>query len=147
MQGKIYNTKSQEFDNVADYFDRPEVTITPPKQTPALETRGERYNEKKPLMSLASPLASEGIASILTFGAKKYDKHNWMKGLPYTEVVDSLLRHVSAFLRGEDTDPESGLLHVDHIQCNAMFLSHFIHTGRTDLDDRANMLNGKLNNE
>lgn len=141
MQGKIYNTKSQGFDNVADYFDRPEVTITPP------EARGARYNENKPLMSLASPLASEGIASILTFGAKKYAKHNWMKGLPYTEVVDSLLRHVSAFLRGEDTDPESGLLHVDHIQCNAMFLSHFIHAGRTDLDDRANMLNGKLNNE
>ena len=40
-------------------------------------------------------------------------------------------------MEGEDNDPESGLPHLGHIQCNALFLSWMMEH-RPDLDDRFN---------
>ena len=61
--------------------------------------------------------------------------HNWKKGLKYTEVTESLQRHLNAFIEGEENDPESKLSHVGHILCNAMFLS-YMSLFRNDMDDR-----------
>ena len=47
-----------------------------------------------------------------------------VKGLMTDEIAESLMRHLFAYLRGEDLDPESGLPHTGHIMCNAMFLSY-----------------------
>jgi hypothetical protein len=44
--------------------------------------------------------------------------------MPLTEVFESMQRHLIAFLRGEDIDPESGLPHTGHILCNAMFINY-----------------------
>ena len=60
--------------------------------------------------------------------------HNWKKGLLITEVCESMLRHIHAFLDCENNDPESGLPHIGHIQCNAMFLGAMVK--RPDMDDR-----------
>lgn len=75
------------------------------------------------------------MVRVLMFGAKKYDDHNWKKGLKYSEVCESLQRHMNAFVEGEDNDPESKLSHVGHILCNAMFLSYMA-LFRKDMDDR-----------
>lgn len=88
---------------------------------------GIRANEGKPRFSLISPYAAEGLAKVLTYGAAKYEPHNWKKGLSFEETIDSLMRHLTAIQRGELIDPETGLMHIDHVQCNAMFLSHFMH--------------------
>lgn len=101
---------------------------------------GLRYNEGKAEMSmvLEARAALEGVSRVLTHGRKKYTRGNWRKGLKQTEIVDSLARHMAAFMSGEtyDTGPKgSGLPHVDHILCNALFLSEMFHT-RSDLDDR-----------
>ena len=66
---------------------------------------------------------------------EKYDDHNWKKGLKYTEVTESLQRHLNAFIEGEENDPESKLSHVGHILCNAMFLS-YMSMYKKDMDDR-----------
>ena len=79
--------------------------------------------------------ALEPMVRVLMFGAKKYDDHNWKKGLNWTEICESLQRHMNAFLDGEDNDKESKLYHVGHILCNAMFLSYMF-LFRKDLDDR-----------
>jgi hypothetical protein len=95
----------------------------------------KKFDDNKLPLDLIDPDAIEGLATILQHGADKYGRHNWRIGLPFSRVVSALMRHLFAFMRGEDVDPESGLLHVDHILCNAMFLSNFVRN-RKDLDDR-----------
>lgn len=102
---------------------------------------GGRFNAGKAKISMMveAKHAMEGCASVLEFGAKKYARGNWHKGLKHTEIADSMLRHLSSYLSGEDTDPESGLLHVDHILCNAVFLAEGVRT-HPELDDRSEEL-------
>lgn len=87
-----------------------------------------RYNEGKPQYSLIDLNSLEPCARVLEFGAKKYARDNWKKGMSVTKILDSLLRHISALQKGELIDPESGLSHIGHIQCNALFLGNVNNT-------------------
>jgi hypothetical protein len=111
-----------------------------PSQGPCTALRGDRDNANKAPVSmvLEAPHAIEAIARVLQFGANKYARSNWKKGLPVTEIIDSMLRHQLAYLNGETIDPESGLRHTDHIACNALFLAEMAIT-REDMDDRSIM--------
>jgi 5'(3')-deoxyribonucleotidase len=86
---------------------------------------GKRFDQGKLRFDLVNPEAHEGMVGVLTMGADKYGDRNWEKGMAWSKCLASLKRHLSAFERGEDYDPESGKLHVDHIQCNAHFLSAY----------------------
>ena len=95
----------------------------------------ERFNDNKIKWSLVSWKALEPMVKVLMFGANKYSPNNWQKGLKYSEISESLQRHLYDFMEGQDDDPESKLSHLGHLMCNAMFLScMFIF--RKDLDDR-----------
>ena len=96
---------------------------------------GDRFNQGKLKWSLVDFESLEDMVEVLEYGAKKYSAHNWKRGLKTTEVCESLMRHLFAYLNGEDNDPESGCSHVGHIQCNAMFLAYMMNH-RPDLDDR-----------
>lgn len=87
--------------------------------------KGLRYNQGKPRYDLIHPKAEKGLVSVLTKGAEKYAERNWEKGMEWSKVIASLKRHLAAFESGEDYDSETGLLHIDHIQCNAHFLSAY----------------------
>lgn len=97
--------------------------------------KGSRYNIGKLKWSLVSWRALEPMVQVLMFGAEKYAPNNWKGGLKYTEICESLQRHMNSFLEGEDDDKESKLQHIGHILCNAMFLSYMV-IFRKDLDDR-----------
>lgn len=86
---------------------------------------GKRFNSGKTKYNLVPPFAQEQYARVLTVGAAKYGDYNWQAGMPWTTVLASMERHVAAFKRGEDFDPETGLLHVGHIMCNAAFLTEY----------------------
>lgn len=93
-----------------------------------------KHDTGKPRMDLLDAHAIEQLAAVLTFGAGKYAPENWRKGISKSRLLAAALRHLFAYLRGEDNDPESGLSHVAHAMCCCMFLLGLEH--RADLDDR-----------
>lgn len=97
---------------------------------------GQRFNAGKPQWNLVDLPSFEPMVRVLEYGAKKYAPHNWKKGLPITEIYDSLQRHLIAFMGGEDNDPESGLPHIGHIQCNIMFMAYMFKNKAQQFDDR-----------
>jgi hypothetical protein len=97
--------------------------------------KADRYNEGKCKWSLVDFKSLEPMVKVLEYGTEKYSRDNWKKGLPVTEICESLMRHLYAFLDGENIDPESGMSHIGHIQCNAMFLAHMI--DKEGFDDRS----------
>lgn len=111
------------------------AALRPGSATVADSTTGVKFDDGKPDLSLLPPEALTEIAKVLTFGAKKYAAHNWRKGFKWTRVFASTLRHLFAWLRGEDLDPETGLSHLAHAGCNVLFLLTFVLT-KTGEDDR-----------
>ncbi len=70
--------------------------------------------------------AVEQVVGVLTFGANKYSAWSW----PSTpdarrRYFASAIRHAVAWVKGERLDPESGLPHLAHLVCNALFLLSF----------------------
>ena len=94
----------------------------------------QKHDKGKPRMDLLDPYAIEQLSHVLTFGAQKYAAHNWRKGLSKCRLIAAALRHLFAYLGGQDRDDESGLSHVAHAMCCCMFLLGLEH--RDDLDDR-----------
>jgi hypothetical protein len=98
-----------------------------------------RDDEHKTNWSLMPFEALEEINKVLEFGASKYAVNNWQEGsgFKYSRVLNSLLRHVFAFMRGEDKDPESGLSHMAHAGCNVLFILYYLkNKARYANDDR-----------
>ncbi len=79
--------------------------------------------------------AMEGVARVLDHGRSKYSAHNWRGGFDWGRLAGACLRHVFAWLSGQDLDPESGLSHIDHALCCLMFLTAHIKSG-LGKDDR-----------
>lgn len=99
-----------------------------------MATGGVKYDTDKPRMDLLDAYAIEQLALVLGFGSKKYSAWNWKKGIAKSRLIAAALRHLFAYLRGEDKDPETGLSHAAHAMCCCMFLLGLEH--RIDLDDR-----------
>lgn len=80
------------------------------------------------MMELIPAEAYEALAEVLTYGAKKYNPNSWQTiDQPIERYSGALLRHYTEFLKDpKSVDKESGILHVRHMFCNAMFLSCFI---------------------
>ena len=96
---------------------------------------GIKHDTSKVQVELLPPASLEEIAKVLTFGAKKYASWNWSKGIAYSRLLGAALRHLFAWARGEDKDPESGLSHLAHAGCCIVFLI-WMEKFRPDLDDR-----------
>lgn len=75
---------------------------------------GLKYDSGKPKMSLVTTECIAGIARALEYGAAKYGRNNYKKGMDWTRVIDALMRHTRSFTDKEDNDTESGLNHLYH---------------------------------
>jgi len=89
------------------------------------ETGGTKYDSGKPDLSFIEAALVEAAARALMFGAEKYGRNNYKKGIEDNRIYASLLRHIFARMNGEQFDPESGLDHIDHIAANVQFLAYF----------------------
>ena len=92
----------------------------------ARESKADRYNNGKTQWGLVDFKSIKPMVDVLEFGALKYSPNNWKKGLDTTEICESIMRHLTALMDGEDNDPESGLPHMGHIQCNTMFYNYMV---------------------
>lgn len=86
-------------------------------------TQGRKFDSGKPEYGLIPPHALDEMVKVLTIGAQKYDRENWR----YVKdgerrYFDAAQRHMWAWRRGEDLDPESGLHHLAHAMANLFFL-------------------------
>lgn len=87
---------------------------------------GRKDDMEKARMDLLPFESLEAVARVLTYGAKKYAPDNWKLVPGASERYQAaMLRHLSAHKRGEKIDPESGLSHLSHVACNALFLVYF----------------------
>jgi hypothetical protein len=96
---------------------------------------GDHFDTGKAPLALLPRFSLEATADVVGFGAQKYAMHNWRKGISWTSIMSSALRHLLAFNDGEDLDKESGLSHLAHALCDIMFLLEYTDT-KTELDDR-----------
>jgi hypothetical protein len=110
----------------------PDVTVD---DLMAASGRGLRYNSDKLRYDLIPPLANKEYAKVWTQALDKYPEGNWEKGMPWSEVIASAMRHLEAIRLGKDIDEESGLLHAAHLMCNAAMLAEFHYT-HPEFDDR-----------
>lgn len=105
---------------------------------PVLNTNiGLHLDEGKSQVDGIDPQFMLAVGEILEYGARKYAKYNWTKGIDYSRIYGSLVRHMLRWYAGEDIDPESGKPHLWHAACNLAFLiSYTAREGYEDFDDR-----------
>lgn len=105
-----------------------------------------RYNQGKPDYTLIDFQSLLPMVDVLTYGMFKYTtenktgRENW-KGICENpkQHLESMFRHWMALCDGEPLDKESGLPHIGHIMCNAMFYSYHtnIKYDRENIEKRA----------
>ncbi len=87
---------------------------------------GRKDDSDKLRWDLLPVKATKEIVKVLSIGSKKYGPNNWklvMQGEGGKErYFAALMRHLMAWKDGEIYDPESGIHHLAHAACNALFL-------------------------
>lgn len=90
-----------------------------------------KADKDKPKYTLVPPEIIRAVERVREYGTEKYkDPDNWRK-VEADRYWEALIRHVlAAWWNYRAKDPESGLMHLDHICCNAAFLEQLISEGQ-----------------
>lgn len=107
------------------------------EQAPVLKKleQGTKYDQGKPDLTIVPVEAIESMARAFMYGAKKYSRGNFKKGLEVNRTLAAALRHIYAFSSGENLDPESGESHLSHaLAALAMTVYNLKHNPQ--MDDR-----------
>jgi len=82
----------------------------------------DRHNSFKLKTELLPPEWELELSRVLHQGSIKYSSHNWLKGMPYSNCVGALKRHLLKYLLGEKYDKETGCHHLAHVAWNALVI-------------------------
>ena len=96
----------------------------------------QAYGDKKvPLQNIPpAALVYQGMA--LKEGARKYGAYNWRENdVEYMTYVGATMRHLAAFVDGENIDPDSGNPHLAHAMASLAILVDAIE-GDCGIDNR-----------
>lgn len=107
---------------------------------------GTKHDQDKAPITLIGSDWIIGVAKILQFGAAKYGRHNWRQGITQSRLLDAAFRHLLAYSKGEDTDPESGQSHLLHASC-CLMMAYETQLTKPELDDRFKIVNGDKKND
>lgn len=115
-------------------------TLTTTQNSPSEEIlsqleEGIKFDTNKLRWDLLPFTSLTAVTEVMTYGANKYAERNWEKGMRFTRVFASTMRHLTAWFIGEDKDPETKMSHLAHAACNILFLLHYELT-TTGTDDR-----------
>ena len=97
---------------------------------------GTKHDQDKPDLSLVPYAFLVEVAKALMYGEKKYGRYNFEKGFPVHRLLSATLRHIWAYVNGEDNDPESGLSHIAHAGASLAMLVRCLELG-TATDTRS----------
>lgn len=98
-------------------------------------SKGVKNDELKPQLDLIPYEALVETAKAFMYGAKKYGRWNYKKGLEYSRLINASLRHINQYKEGENLDIESKVCHLGHAMASLAMLIDSI-KNRPDLDDR-----------
>jgi hypothetical protein len=82
-----------------------------------------KFDQGKPRYDLLPGDALNDIVEVFTHGADKYGERNWEKGLSWGRLFGATMRHMWAWWRGEEIDPDSGLSHLSHAAASVIMLA------------------------
>jgi hypothetical protein len=85
----------------------------------------KKFDTDKVDLTLVPPHLKKAVARVMMYGAVKYGRDNFKEGMEHHRVLAAALRHIDAFLNGQELDPESGFPHIWHAACNLGFLIHY----------------------
>lgn len=95
----------------------------------------KKYSGGKPRLHLIYPLFLDDMARVLDMGESKYGPANWMKGMSWSELVNSAKRHIAKIELGQFKDEESGEDHTAHAACCLMMLRYYMREGFGGFND------------
>ena len=109
-------------------------------------SEGVKFDEGKVRMDLLPPEFLFAVATVLTFGAKKYSARNWEVGMPWGRVFGAMMRHMWSWWGGKgpttknfmlgELDDETSYSHLWHAGCCLAFLI-FYEERNIGKDDRS----------
>lgn len=85
----------------------------------------EKFNKhdiNKTEYHLIPPIAEEEMARVLMFGAEKYSPDNWRNVPDCKRYYNAARRHMTLWLMGDQSDPETGKHHLAHAMCCLSFI-------------------------
>ena len=124
---------SEEYDFMCDpEYKRPSIFGWGISSTDFKPPVADHFDSGK-LDILLLPISGiEGICKVFQVNSKehggKYNRFNWRKGIAWSKLCASILRHTYRILSGEFIDPESKQPHVYHIAANAVMLGELMQT-------------------
>ncbi len=96
--------------------------LSPAAREP-LRGDARKHDGDKPMWDLLPLDALAQVVAVLTYGASKYGPHSWLHVKDAEDrYFAALMRHLYAHRMGEHIDSETGLPHLAHAACNALFL-------------------------
>lgn len=99
------------------------------------ETTGGEKGAKPEAYNLLPWDELDEVARLYHRGAQKYEPDNWKRGYDWSLSFSSLIRHVTAFWRGESLDSETKCHHLASVAFHALTLMYF-EKHHPELDDR-----------
>lgn len=84
---------------------------------------GRKFDGGKLDYTLVPFEALDEIVKVLMFGAQKYERDNWRHvENAMQRYTAAAFRHLTAYNKGEHTDPETGISHLAHVGCCVLFM-------------------------